>query len=169
MPQPKTRFKDVEKCHHCHYSGIHNLSWSAKELKLEVFLAELQLDKVYNITDLDATGNSALHYAAAGGASYEHFNALIKAGVNPYRLNTNGQLFLHCLRPILKNSDCEAFDKHLLTAFNLNLVNILNYFRLTGAFRWRDNEGMTAVDALALQVSDIQATSQIFKCVQITL
>ncbi|KAG0645503.1 Ankyrin repeat-containing cofactor 2 [Hyphodiscus hymeniophilus] len=118
------------------------------------------------LVDLDTTGNSALHYAAAGGANYEHFNALIKAGVNPYHLNTNGQLFLHCLRPILKESDCEAFDQHLLTAFNLNLVNLLNHFRLSGAFRWRDNEGMTAVDALALQVNDIKATKQIFSAVR---
>lgn len=127
-------------------------------------MAELRLD-IYTFSDQDTAGNSALHYAAAGGASFEHFNALIQAGVNPYQLNTGGQLFLHCLRPKLKSSGCESFDTNLVTAFNLNLVNLLNYFRLTGAFRWRDNEGMTAVDALALQIDDVETAGQIFESV----
>jgi hypothetical protein len=162
MPQPTGRFKNTENCPHCQYSGIHNLSWSAKQLKLEVFMTELKLDVFYNVTDLDTAGNSALHYAAVGGANFEHFIALIQAGVNPYQLNTRGQLFLHCLRPQLKNIGSDSFDVHLLTAFNLNLVNLLNRFRLTGAFRWRDNEGMTAVDALALQINDSETTRRIF-------
>ena len=163
MPQPTARFKEIDQCTHCKYSGIHNLSWSATQLKLEVFMAELRLDAIYDFSDLDAAGNSALHYAAAGGATYEHLNALIKAGVNPNQLNTCGQLFLHCMRPKLKSLGDDSADPHLLTAFKLDLVNLLNQFRNTGAFRWHDNKGMTAVDSLALHINDAEATRQIFR------
>jgi hypothetical protein len=165
MPQPTGRYKDTERCPQCQYSGIHNLCWSVKQLKREVFMTELKLDSIYNVKDLDTAGNSALHYAAVGGASFEHFVTLIHAGVNPYQLNTAGQLFLHYLRPQLKNPGCDTFDPNLVTAFNLNLVNFLNFFQLTPAFKWRDNEGMIAVDALALHISDIEIAHQIIRSV----
>jgi len=160
MPQSQDRFKDVPKCDHCLYSGIHNLSWSARFLKFEVFVAELKLqgcrglEAIYDVTALDAAGNSALHYAAAGGASFDHFWALIKAGANPYQINTGGQLFLHCLRPHIKNAGSDSFDIDLLDLFNANLINLLNTFQPKGAFKWRDNAGMTPLDALAVNFGD---------------
>lgn len=97
------RFREITPCLECRYSSIHNLSWSARYLKPAVFKADLKLESKYDITALDRVGNSALHYAAAGGAGYDHFDALIKAGVDPYQLNTAGQLFLHCLRPHVRD------------------------------------------------------------------
>jgi len=60
-PQGKSQCKDIPTCASCHYSGIHNLGWSARYLKLEVFLSELRLEDVYNFGALDAAGNTALH------------------------------------------------------------------------------------------------------------
>ena len=166
MPQPTGRFKDTKKCPHCQYSGIHNLCWSVKQLKREVFMSELKLDSIYDFKDLDTAGNNALHYAAVGGADFEHFAALIHAGANPYQLNTAGQLFLHYLHPQLKNPDPGSFDARLVTTFYSNLVNFLNCFQLTPAFRWRDNEGRNAADALAVKINDIDTAHHILRSVR---
>lgn len=161
-PQSQTRFKDTLTCSQCLYSSIHNLSWSARYLNLEVFKKKLtntkmeferqgiyNLDVLYDVTALDATGNSALHYAAAGGAGFEHFTSLIQIGVSPYQLNTAGQLFLHCWQPHLQKSKQNAISGDFIALFNADLVNLLNHFQPTGAFRWRDNEGKTVLDSLA--------------------
>jgi hypothetical protein len=110
-PHDKTKFKDIPLCTYCRYASIHNLGWSARYLKLEVFSSELKLSEVYDLAALDAAGNTALHYAAAGGAGLQHLKALIGAGVNPYIANTAGELFIYCLRPLQPftlepNSDC---------------------------------------------------------------
>jgi ankyrin repeat protein len=129
-------------------------------LKFEVFQSELLLDGLYDSTDIDAAGNSALHYAASGGAGYEHFAALIDAGVNPWQINTAGQLFLHCLRPHLKQSGSENLDENLVTVFNTDLINLLNRFQPKGAFRWRDNEGRTVMDALESNITGAEMREQ---------
>jgi len=158
------RFKDTAAtCTHCLYSGIHNLSWSARYLKLEVFKAELKLDGIYDVSALDMVGNSALHYAASGGAGFEHFAALIKAGANPYQINTAGQLFLHCLRPYIKQTGSEDLDENLAAVFHADLINLLNSFQPKGAFRWRDNEGRTVLDAIASNIMDTGIRAQMFR------
>jgi hypothetical protein len=161
LHQPKDHFKDVPTCPQCRYSGIHNLSWSALNLKLEVFRAETKLqgfsghNEVYDFAAVDAAGNSGLHYAAAAGAGLDVCSALVHSGVDPYQINTAGQLFLHCLRPSMNTSDWDKTTDAV--EFQLELINFLNSLqRLVGkcAFRWRDNEGKTALDSYILQISD---------------
>jgi hypothetical protein len=167
IPESRTmeRFKETPTCSQCLYSSIHNLSWSAsaRYLKLEVFKADLKLDSKYDITALDKAGNSALHYAASGGAGFEHFLALIQAGANPYQINTAGQLFLHCLRPHIREIGSEGFDDNLVAVFHADLVNLLNSFQPKGAFRWRDNEGRTVLDALASNIKDTEIRTRTFR------
>jgi hypothetical protein len=169
VPQSQNRFREVPICDHCHYSGIHNLSWSCRYHKLEVFLAELNLQgisgqtSIYDVGAIDVTGNSALHYAASGGAGYDHFSALIRAGANPFQLNTAGQLFLHCLRPYLRKDGFQSFDENLVSIFNADLINLMNDFQPSGAFRWPDNEGQTPLDYLALRLTDSHIRWQTFQ------
>jgi hypothetical protein len=157
------RFKETPTCSQCLYSSVHNLSWSAQYLGLAVFKAELMLDTKYNIAALDKVGNSALHYAAAGGAGIEHFAALVEAGVNPWQINTAGQLFLHCLRPHIREIGSEGFDDNLVAMFHAGLIDLLNSFQPKGAFRWRDNEGRTVLDALASNIKDTEIRTQTFR------
>ncbi|KAH9220777.1 hypothetical protein DL95DRAFT_382695 [Leptodontidium sp. 2 PMI_412] len=160
----KDTFKNTATCDHCLYSGIHNLSWSAQKFTLPEFQAELKRERFYDILALDAAGNSALHYAAVGGASYEHFLALIEAGVNPYQINTVGQLFLHCMWPG-SDSTCDTS----ITLFTFDLVNLLNSLEPRGAvaaLRWRDNEGRTVLDAIAAQITSHDITKQTFQLVK---
>jgi hypothetical protein len=158
-PQSKTQYKDISTCTHCRYSSIHNLAWSARYLKLEVFLSELKLQGVYDFCALDAAGNSALHYAAAGGAGYRHLKALIDVGVDPYIANTAGELFIYCLRPIEPftlepNSDCLKSD---------DLVRLLKLLQHDRVFDWRDNDGQTIMHALALKITEPELKTKIFK------
>ncbi|KAL2069053.1 hypothetical protein VTL71DRAFT_15391 [Oculimacula yallundae] len=157
-PHGKTRYNDVTTCGSCYYSNIHNLAWSARYLKLEVFLSELKLDDVYSFEALDAAGNTALHYAAAGGASFRHLKALIDAGVDPYLANTAGELFIYCLRPIQPftlepNSDCLRSD---------DLLKLLGLLQLERLADWRDNDGKTIMHALALKISEPELKTKIF-------
>ncbi|KAF4622728.1 hypothetical protein G7Y89_g14300 [Cudoniella acicularis] len=158
-PLRKAQYKDITTCTQCRYSSIHNLGWSSRYLKLEVFLSELKLEGVYDIGALDAAGNTALHYAAAGGAGFLHLKALIDAGVNPYITNTAGELFIHCLRPLQPftlepNSDC------LKSRDLVNLLELLDSERIFGS---RDNDGQTVLHALALKISEPELKAQIFK------
>lgn len=169
MAPPQDQLKDRLTCIRCQYSGIHNLSWSARNLKLQVFQAELKLQgieglsAVYDVSALDLAGNSALHYAASGGAGFDYFVALIRAGVNPYQLNTAGQLFLHCLRPHIREPCSESLDTNLFALFKADLVNLLNAFQPKGAFRWPDNDGNTALDSLGSRILDDEIRTQIFQ------
>jgi ankyrin repeat protein len=162
----KEQYKNVTTCPDCLYSAIHNLSWSATHLKLQVFQAELKLDSLYNITALDIVGNSALHYAAAGGADSEYFVSLMQVGVNPYQLNTEGQLFLHCLRP----NETAGLDS--LELLSINLVNTLNHMNsldpkgTSASLHWRDNEGRTVLDTLVTHIPDVAMKNQTFRCLQ---
>jgi len=167
VPESKImeRFKETPTCSQCQYSSIHNLSWSAQYLGLAVFKAELKLDTKYDIAALDKAGNSALHYAASGGAGFEHFAALILAGVDPYQINTAGQLFLHCLRPHIREIGSVGFDDKLVTGFHTDLVDLLNDYQPKGAFRWRDNEGRTVLDALASNISNAEVRARTFRYV----
>ncbi|KAK0109879.1 hypothetical protein ONS95_002550 [Cadophora gregata] len=157
-PQAKSQCKDIPTCTSCHYSGIHNLGWSARYLKLEVFLSELRLEGVYNFGALDAAGNTALHYAAAGGASFLHLKALIDVGVDPYLANSAGELFIYCLRPLQPftlepNSDCLRGD---------DLIKLLGLLHLERVSDWRDNDGQTVMHALALKISEPDLKTKIF-------
>ncbi len=157
-PQGKAQCKDIPTCTSCQYSSIHNLGWSARYLKLEVFLSELKLNGVYNFGALDAAGNTALHYAAAGGAGYQHLKALIDVGVDPYLANTAGELFIYCLRPLEPftlepNSDCLKSD---------DLVNLLGLLQLHRVSNWRDNDGQTIMHTLALKITEPDLKLRIF-------
>lgn len=137
------------------------MGWSSRYLKLEVFLSELRLDGVYNFSALDAAGNTALHYAAAGGASFRHLKALIDAGVNPYAANTSGELFIHCLRPIQPftlepNSDCLNCE---------DLISLLKLLDPKKVFDWRDNDGQTILHALCSKISEPELRGRILGCV----
>jgi len=158
-PQSKAQCKDIATCTYCRYSSIHNLAWSARYLKYEVFLSELKLEGVYDFCALDAAGNSALHYAAAGGAGYQHLKALIDAGVDPYIANTAGELFIYCLRPIEPftlepNSDCLKSD---------DLIKLLKLLQHDRVHDWRDNDGQTIMHALALKITEPELRAKIFK------
>ena len=149
--QPHYIYKDIkETCHVCRYGGIHNLSWSAQYLKFEVFEAELKLklDPLYDLQAIDMAGNSGLHYAAAGGAGPRCLNALINAGLDPYLLNTAGQLFLHCWTlhpPDNDNRSSQTLDDVLFQPELVNLLNRMNS-RGTAASKWRDNDGYIPFD-----------------------
>jgi hypothetical protein len=161
-PQSKAQCKDISTCTYCRYSSIHNLAWSARYLKLEVFLSELRLEGVYDFCALDSAGNSALHYAAAGGAGYQHLKALIDVGVDPYIANTAGELFIYCLRPIEPftlepNSDCLRSD---------DLIRLLKLLKHDRVFDWRDNDGQTIMHALALKITEPELKAKIFKYAQ---
>jgi hypothetical protein len=134
-PQSIVACRDLPTCQHCMYSGIHNLSWSSRYLKSEVFMSELKLVGVYDVGAADAAGNSALHYAAAGGASFQTLTALVQAGTNPYQLNTAGQLFLHCLQPQFVDFFPTPYDKDQVSRFQEDLVNLFHTFHSKGAFR----------------------------------
>ncbi|PVH83761.1 hypothetical protein DL98DRAFT_103771 [Cadophora sp. DSE1049] len=160
-PQPlsNTTFKNLATCGHCLFSGIHNLSWSSHKMTAQGFKKELKSDNI-DVCAIDAAGNTALHYAAAGGSSYEHLSALIDFGVDPYRMNTLGQLFLHYIVP--------GRELHI-SLFSLELVNFLNSLGSRGAvtgLRWRDNEGRTVLDAIAAQMEGREGTMQIFQLVK---
>jgi len=149
-------FKNLATCGHCLYSSIHNLSWSSNKMTASDFLRELKSDNI-DSGAVDAAGNTALHYAAAGGASYEHLSALIDFGVDPYRINTLGQLFLHYI--------VAGQDLHI-SLFSLELVNFLTSLGSRGAvtaLRWRDNEGRTVLDAIATRIEGREGTTQIFQ------
>jgi hypothetical protein len=158
-PRGKAQCKDIASCTYCQYSSIHNLGWSARYLKLEVFLSELRLDEVYDFGALDAAGNTALHYAAAGGAGFKHLKALIDAGVDPYAANTAGELFIYCLRPLQPftlepNSDCLKGD---------DLINLLELLQPERLCDWRDNNGQTVLHTLALKITEPELKEKIFR------
>jgi ankyrin repeat protein len=161
-PQPTGRYREVDTCRKCKYSAIHNLSWSAQYLKYEVFETELKLPETYKVTALDAAGNSALHYAAIGGAGLEVIAILIEYGVDPCQINTSGELFLHCMRPHFEQSN-PGFEKCLFPAFRTNLVNLLNDLdpKYNGLFRWRDNTGTAALERFVSNISDNDIKSRI--------
>jgi ankyrin repeat protein len=163
-PQPTDRYLDIPTCQYCKYSAIHNLSWSAQHLKFEVFASELNLLGIYDVTALDAAGNSALHYAAIGGARLEYIAALIRAGINPCQINTSGELFLHCLRPTIEQANLR-FEENVFPAFKTNLINLLNDLgqKYNGFFRWRDNGGRTALDTFVSSICDNDIKSRVIE------
>jgi hypothetical protein len=157
-PRSKGQWKDIATCNHCQYSSIHNLGWSARYLKLEVFTLELDLP-IYDVSAVDAAGNTALHYAAAGGAGLKHLRALINAGVDPCAANSAGELFVYCLRPLQPftlepNADC--FDHY-------DLIQLLDLLRPSLDFDWRDNEGQTIMHALSLKILQPRLKEEISK------
>jgi hypothetical protein len=124
-PKPQEGPQGTTTCDWCLNTGLHNLSWSASHIQLEVFRTALQQTRSEieregtsdeggqsYLISLDAANNSSLHYAAAGGARFEHFNLLVELGIRPCQLNTAGQLFLHCWRPHIEDSK-DSLDQNL--------------------------------------------------------
>jgi hypothetical protein len=152
-------YRETPPCTECRYSNTHNLAAIGKNLALKEFRDELRLD-FYMIKDIDAAGNSALHYAAAFGVSYAHLNALIDAGVPPDQLNTANQNFLHCLRlPEVCNV---GFDDSNLKSATSNLVTLLNRLDLK-IIGQQDNDGQTVLHALASHINEPELRDEIFK------
>jgi hypothetical protein len=167
-------FKGISACERCLYSGLHDLGWSARQLPLEVFQAEIKnvkfeleregssdTDTPHDLISLDAAGNSSLHYAAAGGSRFEHFKSLIEHGVSPYQLNSAGQLFLHCWQPHIADST-QGPDDHLVSLYYEDLESLLNLLQWQ-FFRWRDNDGKTVLDSLACVIKDERIQQRTFQ------
>ncbi|KAF4633572.1 hypothetical protein G7Y89_g4554 [Cudoniella acicularis] len=167
-PQSTERYRNiVGTCEQCKYSAIHNLSWSAQYLKFEVFASELNLSGIYyDLTAIDAAGNSALHYAAIGGATLGCITSLLDAGINPCHINTCGELFLHCMRPQFDQVKL-GFEADVFPAFKTNLVNLLNDLsqKYSGFFRWRDNAGRTALQTFISNIGDDDIKSRVTETV----
>jgi hypothetical protein len=152
------RYRETHPCHFCGCSSIHTLAWSANRLRLQDFEAELRSEDLYDIQALDAAGNSALHYAAASGASYAHLKALIDAGVPVYARNTANQNFLHCLRP------CDAGTKSCsVDCFKLGLIKLLELIEPKVAFGQQDNDGQTILHVLASYITIPELRERTFK------
>jgi hypothetical protein len=162
--QPQEEFR-LQTCSWCLHTEFHTLSWSASSLQLEIFKTELQrikseLEREITIDgagssyvlSLDSANNSSLHYAAAGGANFEHIDLLVQLGINPFQLNTTGQLFLHCWRPQFKSS-IHSFDQNLSLALCRD-INHLFELLPSEFFRWRDDKGNTVLDSLVSVVED---------------
>lgn len=159
QPQWPDVYKQIPPCAECRYSNTHNLASIGPHLRLQEFQDELCLQDTYKIKDIDAAGNSALHYAAASGASYAHLIALIDAGVPPGWLNTANQNFLHCLRPCIV-----GFDGWDLESEKFNLEKLLD--RLDCLDRkilfQQDNDGQTVLHALASHITEPELRDKIF-------
>jgi hypothetical protein len=155
QPHHPDQYRDVLPCSVCLYSGIHNLGWCARHISLADFQAQLDRNAIYDVEAIDAAGNSALHYAAVSGAGYEYLKALIDSGVNPYQVNTAGQLFLHCLRPHMQGLNPECFS--------LDLIKVLNLVEPRFAFGQIDNDGRTILHTLASYVNEPELSAQAFK------
>jgi hypothetical protein len=148
--------RDMPPCIICHYSNTHNLASIAKNLMVDEFKNELHLG-VYDIMDIDAAGNSALHYAAAFGASYIHLSALIDAGVPPYQRNTANQNFFHCLRSLGVSS--EGYNLSSIKASLFKLFEQLD----SSILGQQDNDGQTVLHMLASQITEPELREQTFK------
>lgn len=152
------RYRETHPCHFCGCSNIHTLAWSANRLKLQDFEAELRSEDLHDIQALDAAGNSALHYAAASGASYAHLKALIDAGVPVYAQNTANQNFLHCLRPCDAGTESCSVD-----CFKLGLIKLLELIEPKIAFGQQDNDGQTILHVLASYITIPELRERTFR------
>lgn len=155
----------LKTCSWCLHTDFHNWSWSASGLQLETFKTELQRIKSElqrqitsdgagssYLLSLDSANNSSLHYAASGGANFEHIDLLVQLGINPFQLNTTGQLFLHCWRPQFKSS-MHLFDQNLSSALFKDIHHLLKVLP-PEAFRWRDDNGNTFLESITSVVED---------------
>jgi hypothetical protein len=158
-PKFPDEYRGVPPCSACGFSNIHNLGWVGNDLSLPEFVDELRSDfyTFKAIVHIDAAGNSALHYAAASGASFAVLNALIDAGVPPYQLNTANQNFFHCLTP------CKVgFDDWNLDGAKNNLIKLLG--RLDAKIKGQqDNDGQTVLHALASHITEPVLREETFK------
>ena len=157
-PKHPEQYREVQACHFCGYSGIHSLAWSSNHLSLQEFEVELRSNDLYDFHALDATGNSALHYAAISGSSYDHLKALIHAGVPLNARNRANQNFLHCLRR--RN----AYTKYCSPdCFELGLVDLLNLVEPKATLGQQDNDGQTVLHVLASHITEPETRDQTFK------
>jgi len=159
-PDRPDQHRETQPCHFCGCSSIHILAWSANHIKLQEFEIELKSKEPDDIQALDATGNSALHYAAISGASYAHLRALIDAGAPLYARNTVNQNFLHCLRP------CDAEAKSCsVNCFKFGLIKLLDLIEPRIAFGQQDNDGQTVLHVLASYITEPELRDRTFKYV----
>lgn len=149
-------YRRMKPCNTCRYSNIHNLGWISSCLMLNEFEDELRIERIYDFEALDAAGNSALHYAAASGASYAHLKALILAGVPPNQQNTAKQNFLHCLPPYDIGTDNWDPDY-----FNVNLIGLLELLEPKDIFGQQDNDGQTVLHVLTLHITYPEVKKQV--------
>ena len=156
-PKRPDQHRDIQPCHYCGCSSIHILAWSANHMKLQEFEDELKSKDPDDVQALDAAGNSALHYAAASGASYDHLKALIDAGVPLYARNTATENFLHCLRPC--NADAKSCS---LDCFKFGLIKLLELIEPKFAFGQQDNDGQTILHVLASHITEPELREQTF-------
>ena len=172
--QFQPRFEDIVTCSRCLHTRLHTLSWSARHLPLEVFQSQLEnirweverqgisnKKSSWYLTSLDRAGNSSLHYAAAGGATFDHFQLLMRLGISSYQLNTAGQLFLHCWKPRIDYSVLDSVSQESQALRN-DIESLLKILP-PAFFRWRDNEGKTVLDSLASVVKDEELKQHIFE------
>jgi ankyrin repeat protein len=157
-PRGLYQYRETHPCLFCGFSRIHALAWSANRLKLQEFEAELKAMDLQDVQALDATGNSALHYAAISGASYAHLKALIDAGVPLYARNTTKQNFLHCLYPWDAHTESCSVD-----CFKLDLIKLLDLIEPKSAFGQQDNDGQTILHALASHITEPELRERTFK------
>jgi ankyrin repeat protein len=155
-PKFPSEYRRMKPCNACRYSNIHNLAWISSCLTLNKFEGELRIERLYDFEALDAAENSALHYAAASGASYAHLKALILAGVPPHQQNTSKQNFLHCLPPYDIGAD--DWDPNY---FNVNLIGLLELLEPKDIFGQQDNDGQTVLHVLTLHITNPEVRKQI--------
>ncbi|TGO27392.1 hypothetical protein BPAE_0042g00040 [Botrytis paeoniae] len=90
------------------------------------------LGHVFNKDEIDGAGNTPLHYVAAAGRK-DVLEYMIASGIDPGRLNTIGQSFLHVL-------DASRFSD--------DLINFLEMFKDSGLLEQRDHNGRTVLHGL---------------------
>jgi hypothetical protein len=157
-PKRPDQHRETQLCHYCGCSSIHILAWSANRLNLQEFEAALKSKDPRDIQALDAAGNSALHYAAICGASYDHLRALIDAGVLLDTRNTANQNFLHMLRP------CDAYtESSNVDCFKFGLIKLLELMKPRIDFGQQDNDGQTVLHVLASHITEPELREQTFE------
>jgi hypothetical protein len=144
-----SQYRDFPPCRKCGFSKVHNLAAFASCLPFAEFKAEMDLMNSLELQAVDAAGNTALHFAAAAGASVSHLKALIDAGVPYSRQNTGKQNFLHCLRPArFRSQSCNQ------DCFEMGLDQLLKSLDPKLVFDHQDNNGRTVIQALASHINN---------------
>lgn len=142
-------YRDFPPCCGCGFSKVHNLAAFASCLSIAEFKTEIDLMSPLELQAVDAAGNTALHYAAAAGASVAHLKALVEADIPYSRQNTGKQNFLHCLRPAqFRSQSCNQ------DCFEMGLDHLLKFLDPKLVFNHQDNNGQTVIQALASHINN---------------
>lgn len=157
-PKCPDQHRETQLCYYCGCSGTHILAWSANCLNLQEFEAALKSKDPRDIQALDAAGNSALHYAAISGASYDHLRVLIDASVPLNTRNTANQNFLHTLRPCDDHTESSNVD-----CFKFGLIKLLELIEPRIDLGQQDNDGQTVLHVLASHITEPELREQTFE------